>query len=175
MAGHDHDRREAGGSREPLRNGALTGLTPQFTTLHPVRQTAPMRTVVAGILERDGKVLVGARSAPAWAAGQWEFPGGKVEGDETPAEALAREWREELGAEVEVLGEVYRSQLDTPVGPFTLIALRVRLREGEPRPLEHRALAWVAPPDLTRLPLLASNVPIAGALEAQEPGAVTGA
>ncbi|WP_102128466.1 (deoxy)nucleoside triphosphate pyrophosphohydrolase [Deinococcus planocerae] len=128
-----------------------------------------MRTVVAGILEREGpggvrQVLVGARSSPAWAAGQWEFPGGKVEGGETPQEALAREWREELGAEVEAGEEVYRSHLDTPVGAFTLVALRVRLLSDEPRPLEHRALAWVAPTDLTRLRLLASNVPIARAL-----------
>lgn len=125
-----------------------------------------MRTVVAGILERDGKVLVGARSAPAWAAGFWEFPGGKVEGEETLAEALTREWREELGAEVEVLEEVYRSALETPVGPFTLVALRLRLLSDEPRPLEHRALAWVAPADLTQLRLLPSNVPIAAALVA---------
>ncbi|GAA5513486.1 putative 8-oxo-dGTP diphosphatase 2 [Deinococcus carri] len=125
-----------------------------------------MRTVVAGILEREGRVLVGQRARPAWAAGQWEFPGGKVEGGETLAEALAREWREELGAEVEVWGEVYRRELDTPAGAFTLVALRVHLLAGEPRPLEHRALAWVAPADLTRLPLLASNVPIAAALTA---------
>jgi len=123
-----------------------------------------MRTVVAGILERDGKVLVGARSSPAWAAGQWEFPGGKVEGSETPAEALVREWREELGAEVEAGEEVYRAGLDTPIGTFTLVALRVRLLSEDPQPLEHRALAWVAPGDLTRLRLLPSNVPIAETL-----------
>ncbi|MBB5235756.1 (deoxy)nucleoside triphosphate pyrophosphohydrolase [Deinococcus budaensis] len=123
-----------------------------------------MRTVVAGILERDGKVLVGARSSPAWAAGQWEFPGGKVEAEETPAEALIREWHEELGVRVEAREEVYRSQLDTPVGSFTLVALRLTLLGGEPCALEHRALAWVAPADLTRLRLLASHVPIAGAL-----------
>lgn len=129
-----------------------------------------MRIVVAGILEREGpggvrQVLVGARSSPAWAAGQWEFPGGKVEGKETLAQALVREWREELGAEVEVLGEVYRNELNTPVGAFTLVALRVRLLSDEPRPLEHRALAWVAPADLTRLRLLPSNVPIAEAVK----------
>lgn len=123
-----------------------------------------MRTVVAGILEREGRVLVGQRAHPAWAAGQWEFPGGKVEGDETLAGALAREWREELGAEVEVGAEVYRRELSTPAGAFTLVALRVRLLSDELRPLEHRALAWVAPADLTRLWLLASNVAIAEAL-----------
>jgi mutator protein MutT len=139
-----------------------------------------MRIVVAGILEREGpggarQVLVGARSSPAWAAGQWEFPGGKVEGGETLAQALVREWREELGAEVDVLGEVYRNELNTPVGNFLLVALRVRLLSDEPRPLEHSALAWVAPADLTRLRLLPSNVPIAEALNTEEGSTVTGA
>ncbi|MDL2343060.1 NUDIX domain-containing protein [Deinococcus sp. MIMF12] len=128
-----------------------------------------MRTVVAGILERDGKVLVGARSAPAWAAGFWacsygHWPGGRVEGEEALEGALVREWREELGAEVEAGEEVYRSRLDTPIGPFALVALRLRLLSDEPRPLEHRALAWVAPADLTRR--LPSNAPIAAALVA---------
>ncbi|MEF2276837.1 NUDIX domain-containing protein [Deinococcus sp. YIM 134068] len=128
-----------------------------------------MRTVVVGILEREGleggrQVLVSARSSPAWAAGQWEFPGGRVKDGETEAAALVREWREGLGAEVEAGEEVYRTSLETPVGPFTLVALRLRLLADLPRPPEHRAVAWVAPADLSRLRLLPGNVPIARVL-----------
>ena len=128
-----------------------------------------MRTVVAGVLERGGKVLVGQRAYPAWAAGQWEFPGGKVEEGEGHEAALAREWREELGVKVRVGAEVYRQQVQTTLGVFVLLALRVEVQAGEPEPqaLEHRALAWVAPHELERLPLLQSNRPIAAALVAQ--------
>lgn len=124
-----------------------------------------MRTVVAGVLERDGRVLVTARSAPAWAAGRWEFPGGRAEDGERPAAALTRLWRQELGVEVEAGAEVYRSELDTPAGRFALVALRLRLQSADPRPLEHRALAWVAPADLPRLKLLPGHVPIARSLQ----------
>ncbi|ULH14922.1 NUDIX domain-containing protein [Deinococcus sp. KNUC1210] len=128
-----------------------------------------MRMVVAGVLERGGKVLVGQRSHPVWAAGQWEFPGGKVEEGERQEDALAREWLEELGVRVQVGPEVYRQQVQTPLGLVVLLALRVDLLAGEaePQPLEHRSLAWVLPQELERLPLLQSNRPIAAALAAQ--------
>ncbi|MEW6422340.1 MAG: NUDIX domain-containing protein, partial [Deinococcota bacterium] len=125
-----------------------------------------MRTVVAGIREREGRVLIGERARPAWAAGQWEFLGSEVEPDETVAAALTRKCCEELGTEGKVQGEVYRHELSTALGVFTLVALRVRVRSDQPRPLEHRALAWVTPADLPHLRLLASNVPIAEALNA---------
>ena len=123
-----------------------------------------MRTVVAGVLARGDRVLVGQRASPAWAAGQWEFPGGKLEPGETAAEALVREWQEELGVSVAAGAEVYRSEIETALGPFVLLALRVELLSGEPQPREHRALAWVRPAELERLALLTSNRPIAAAL-----------
>ena len=52
--------------------------------------------VVAGFLKKDGKILVGQRPESHSLAGQWEFPGGKIEPGETPEQALARELEEEL-------------------------------------------------------------------------------
>lgn len=56
--------------------------------------------VSAGIFVRRGRLLLARRPAGGAHAGLWEFPGGKVEPDETPEAALAREWREELGVSI---------------------------------------------------------------------------
>ena len=53
-----------------------------------------MIQVVAAIIERDGRILVGQRQASQSHPLQWEFPGGKVEPGETPEQALARELEE---------------------------------------------------------------------------------
>lgn len=58
--------------------------------------------VVSGALVVDGRVLFGLRRADRLRPSLWEMPGGKVEADETPQQALAREWQEELRATVEV-------------------------------------------------------------------------
>lgn len=63
--------------------------------------TIPERLLVAaGILTRGNRVLLTRRPAGTHLEGLWEFPGGKVEPDETPEEALVREIREELGVAV---------------------------------------------------------------------------
>ena len=56
-----------------------------------------MIAVVAGILLRDGKILLAQRKEAASFALKWEFPGGKIEPGESPEEALERELQEELG------------------------------------------------------------------------------
>jgi len=61
--------------------------------------------VVAAVIVEDGRVLVTQRPAGTHLAGMWEFPGGKVEADEDPRDALERELREELGIEA-AAGEV---------------------------------------------------------------------
>ena len=111
--------------------------------------------VAAGILFRDGKVLLAQRASGTY-AGKWEFPGGKLEPGETPEEALRRELREELGIEVRVGRKAYSGDL-----LVTLLAFECTLLSGEPRALVHRALAWVAPDDLLSYDLLAPDVPIA--------------
>ena len=69
-----------------------------------------MRTVVAALILRDSKLLVCQRRRDDSHALRWEFPGGKVESGESPAEALARELREELGVAATIGDEVYRTQ-----------------------------------------------------------------
>src|SRR5580658_2619278 len=56
-----------------------------------------MVQVVAAIIEREGRILIGQRQAEQSHPLQWEFPGGKIEPGESPEQALARELEEELG------------------------------------------------------------------------------
>ncbi len=69
-----------------------------------------MLTVVAGLIEAEGKILVCQRRRGDTFELMWEFPGGKLQDGETPAEALARELREELGVEAVVGAEVFRTR-----------------------------------------------------------------
>jgi 8-oxo-dGTP diphosphatase len=85
-----------------------------------------MTQVVAGILERDGRVLICQRRADQPHALKWEFPGGKIEGDEDPQAALIRELREELGIDSEPAAEITRYEFAYPgKKPILLIFLRV--------------------------------------------------
>ena len=58
--------------------------------------------IAVAVVEHDGKFLIGRRPEGKPLAGLWEFPGGKVEAGETPAEAAARECLEEVGIRVEI-------------------------------------------------------------------------
>jgi 8-oxo-dGTP diphosphatase len=85
-----------------------------------------MTTVVAGILERDGRVLICRRRADQPHPLKWEFPGGKVEAGETAQAALMRELREELGVESEPGTEITRYEFAYPgKHPILLIFLSV--------------------------------------------------
>ena len=105
--------------------------------------TAPVIDVAAGLIFRDGKLLITQRKAGSHLAGLWEFPGGKREPDESWEDCLRRELREELAIEVEV-GRVFSEV--THAYPAKTVRLRFfvcSLMSGEPRPLDCAALAWV--------------------------------
>ena len=72
----------------------------------PVSNSRPLgpalRFVVAGLLVRDGLVLICQRRPDQPMALQWEFPGGKIEQGESPEQALARELQEELGIHAKI-------------------------------------------------------------------------
>src|SRR4051795_5713121 len=72
--------------------------------------------VSAGIIHRDGQILVGQRRRADRHPLKWEFPGGKVESGETPQQALVRELREELQIEASVGTELARYEHEYPSG-----------------------------------------------------------
>lgn len=110
------------------------------------------REVVAAALLRDGRLLLAQRTRPPELAGLWELPGGKVEPGETPAAAVRRELREELGVEV-TAGE--RIGADVPLHDgLVLRAYRAELVDGTPQALEHAALRWVDARELGEIALV---------------------
>jgi 8-oxo-dGTP diphosphatase len=102
--------------------------------------------VVAGVLQRQGKVLIGQRMAHDRHGLKWEFPGGKVELGETPKQALRRELREELGVEAVIGPEIarYEHRLAGRI-PLTLLFHRVESFQGEPSPVTFEQILWEHP------------------------------
>jgi mutator protein MutT len=106
--------------------------------------------VAAGLVFRDGKLLITQRYANAHLGGLWEFPGGKRECDETFDQCLARELREELGIEVEVGERIDVIAHEYPEKKVLLEFFRCRWLANEPQPLGCPAFAWVTREDLDR-------------------------
>jgi A/G-specific adenine glycosylase len=151
---------------------AYAGGEPEALPVRRPRRQVPHYDVAAAVTTRaDGRVLVAQRNADDMLGGLWEFPGGQREGGETLPECLAREMREELGVEIEVIDE------DVPLVVvrhaythfrITLHAFRCRLAAGEPRCLDCAAFRWVRPVELDALPMSVADRKIAHALSQAE-------
>ena len=98
--------------------------------------------VVAAIIIKDGEVFATQRGYGEF-KGWWEFPGGKIESDECPQEALVREIREELDAEIEV-GELLETvEWDYPNFHLTMHCFICSLLSESLHLNEHEAAAWL--------------------------------
>ena len=106
-------------------------------------------TVVAAVIEKDGKVLIGQRPRRSSYGGRWEFPGGKVESHEDTRAALARELWEELAIRAEIGEEFTRYEYQYPGRPpIQLIFYRVTRWEGEPVNQAFEQILWESPRSL---------------------------
>ena len=128
------------------------------------RQGGPDRPVVdvaVGILlQPDGAFLLTSRPQGKVYAGYWEFPGGKLEADESVAQALARELFEELGIEV-ALGDVqlWKQQLvDYPHALVRLNFCKIFNWQGQLQMREQQEAAWQTLPTVVQ-PVLPGTVP----------------
>lgn len=106
--------------------------------------------VAAGLIFRDGKLLITQRHASAHLGGMWEFPGGKREVGETFQQCLRRELQEELGCDVEVLELVDSLTHDYPEKSVHLEFFRCRWLANEPQAIDCAAIAWVTRDELQR-------------------------
>ena len=112
--------------------------------------------VVAAVMTRDGKVFATRRGYGVW-KGCWEFPGGKMEAGETPQEALVREIREELDAEIEVGALLDAVEWDHPDFHLTMHCFVCTLVSDSLHLNEHEASAWLSRETLTSVKWLPAD------------------
>ena len=118
-----------------------------------------MLQVVAGIIERDGRVLICRRKARQTHPLKWEFPGGKVERDETLPQALERELAEELDIHSISSEEITRYEYTYPgKHPIRLIFFRVTEFEGEPRNVIFEEMQWAPRQELDSFDFVEGDV-----------------
>ncbi|MDA0328063.1 MAG: (deoxy)nucleoside triphosphate pyrophosphohydrolase [Gemmatimonadetes bacterium] len=129
--------------------------------------------VIAAVIERDDRWLVGQRPQEKKHGGLWEFPGGKVDPGESDLEAARRELSEELALEVENLGPCLLSVAD-PGSPFVIDFFETTA-SGIPIALEHSALGWFNVEELRGLSLAPADSAFADWLAARASGAVDSA
>ncbi|HVB99334.1 MAG TPA: NUDIX domain-containing protein [Candidatus Dormibacteraeota bacterium] len=103
-----------------------------------------MRTVVAALIEKNGRLLVGQRRRGDSFEFKWEFPGGKVRPEETLEQGLARELREELGVESVIGPEIYRTRHRyNEFSHELLLVFFTASLEAEPSCLAFEQVCWV--------------------------------
>jgi 8-oxo-dGTP diphosphatase len=99
--------------------------------------------VVAGVIERDGLILICQRKRGSRHALKWEFPGGKVEPGEDSPSALVRELREELRIEARIGEQIHSQTVHYPNRPpIDLQFYRVTEFSGEPANLGFEQIVW---------------------------------
>lgn len=114
------------------------------------------------LVDVDGRVLITRRPKGKPLAGLWEFPGGKVEPGERPADALIRELAEELGIEVKdaCLAPLTFASHDYENFHLLMPLFVCRRWSGEVRPLEGQEIAWVRPVRLGDYPMPPADIPL---------------
>ena len=129
-----------------------------------IKSTEPVEIAVA-ILWREQLILARRRRADERLPGLWEFPGGKIEPAESPADAARREVREEMG--VEAVGLTLR---ETIVHAYDDRSVRIHVFEGgctgEPASPDGAEWAWLTPTEFAALPIPEANRKVAARLAA---------
>ena len=118
-----------------------------------------MKRVVAALIAKDGKLLVCQRTRHQTMPLKWEFPGGKIEEQEQPRDALRRELEEELGILATIGDEVARIQHEYP--NRSRVELRFFVVREYERELENRIfkdIQWAAPKDLPKYDFLEADL-----------------
>lgn len=125
--------------------------------------------VAAALMNEAGEVLLAQRPKGKQLADHWEFPGGKVEADESPEAALARELKEELGINayegdmrpLTFLSHPYPEYKFHLMMPTWLITQW----QGEPTALEHQAIQWVHPNQMHEMLMIEADKPLVERLQ----------
>lgn len=116
--------------------------------------------VVAAVIKRGDKILATQRGYGEFKDG-WEFPGGKIEAGELPAEALVREIKEELNAQIKVEQELGSVEYDYPNFHLNMQCFLCSLVTEELTLLEHEDMKWLTAATMDNVEWLPADVEIA--------------
>ena len=123
-------------------------------------EVAPTVEVAAGLIVRDGKILIAQRLSNAHLGGLWEFPGGKRKPGESFEACLMREVMEELGLTIAVDEQVASAEHHDAELQVRLRFYRCTILVGEPSPLGCEAYRWVAPAEIAAYPFPPADLPL---------------
>lgn len=102
-----------------------------------------MKLVTAAVIEKDGKILIAKRKKGDRMENKWEFPGGKIECNETPEECLKRELNEEFGIECQINEYICTSKYHYEHISIELMAYRVSHISGGFILKDHDEIKWI--------------------------------
>lgn len=115
--------------------------------------------VVGAVIVENGKILCAQRGPGKSLAYKWEFPGGKIEQDEKPQDALKREIEEEMHCKVLVKEKVEYTRYEYDFGIVHLTTFICKLIEGSPILTEHVQIKWLPPEELASLEWAPADIP----------------
>lgn len=120
--------------------------------------------VTCGIIIKEGKVLAARRSAKMKLPLKWEFPGGKIQEDETEENCLKREIKEELNIEISIAYKLNPVRHDYPDVQIELIPFVATYLSGTLHLHEHEQVGWYTKNDLPSLDWAPADIPVLNAL-----------
>jgi 8-oxo-dGTP diphosphatase len=119
-----------------------------------------MKRVTAAIIEKNGKILIAQRKLGSSLGGKWEFPGGKIESEETPEQCLRRELKEELGIEA-IIGPFFcTSTLEYKHMSIELLVYKATHVSGEIVVYDHESIKWVSKDELINYDFVDADRPV---------------
>jgi 8-oxo-dGTP diphosphatase len=119
-----------------------------------------MIEVTAAILERGSKIMIARRAHGKHLAGYWEFPGGKVELNETPESCLLRELNEEFEIEASIENFIGESIFEYPDKTIKLTAFTCKILSGEMKLNDHDRIEWIETEELSNYKLAPADIPL---------------
>lgn len=118
-----------------------------------------MIEVSAAIIKKGETILIAQRGRNKSQGLMWEFPGGKLEANETAEESLVREIKEELNIDIEV-GERFGENIyEYPSGKIKLIAFYAQWKSGDLKLFEHEKIKWVKVNELKAFEFSPADIP----------------
>jgi 8-oxo-dGTP diphosphatase len=131
--------------------------------------------VAVGVVRNpQGQILIAKRPSHVHQGDLWEFPGGKIEADETRQQALQREMHEELGIDVTRIRPLIRIPYRYPDKQVLLDVWLIEAFNGTPHGKENQPIDWLLPPELWQISFPAANQPIIRAVNLPEAYLITG-